>query len=183
MQGVFLARWRIYVVWLGSAVSGIRPDELWLTLGPVWALLPLARQVAKALDPWLAALLTARQQRGRAALAAEEMQELMAVAAEETRQRPFERQASQRSAAWLKWLLAAELGRLVRLAEAPEAAMQRPGWLAWEVRYWALAVSLARIGQLYGALEERAGLEQAQHLCKSALALVWRQVMRADQAA
>ena len=70
MRVAFGERWRVYQVWLGSGVSGILPDELRLTLGPVWALLPLARQVADALGPWLGALLAARQRQGMAALTA-----------------------------------------------------------------------------------------------------------------
>ncbi len=53
MQRAFLERWYISVVWPGSGLSGILPDELRQTLGPVRAMLPLARQVAEALGPWL----------------------------------------------------------------------------------------------------------------------------------
>jgi hypothetical protein len=173
----------VYVAWLGSGVSGIRPEEVRRTVGPVWALLPLARQVAQALGPWLAALLAARQGRGLAALSAEDEQEVAEVFAEETRLRPFERQEAWRSDAWLGWLLVGELRRLAQLAEAPEATMRRPGWLAWEVRYWALAVSLVRIGQVYGALEQREGVEAAQGIFKGALARVWRQAVQTERAA
>lgn len=180
MRSAFVERWRVYVVWLGSGVSGILPDELRLTLGPVRASLPLARQVAEALGPWLAALLLARQQRGLPPLAAQDDERL----AEESADRPFARRAMRRSvgAGWMKWLLEAELRRLVRLAEAPEATLRRRGWLAWEVRYWGLAVCLARIGQLYAALEQKQP-EQAERLFKGALALVWHQALRAEQAA
>lgn len=183
MQRAFLERWRVYLVWLGSGISGIRPDELRLTLGPVYALLPLARQVAETLGPWLAALMAARQSRRQVALTAEDEQELAEALEEETRMRPFERGQAQQSAAWLKWLLEAELRRLVLLAEAPEGALRRPGWLPWEVRYWGLAASLARIGQLYGALEQRQGIEQAQRLFKASVALVWHQAARAERVA
>jgi hypothetical protein len=175
MRVAFQERWRVYLVWLGSGVSGILPDELRLTLGPVWRFVPLARQVAEALFPWLAALLLARQGQGLAPLAG--------TLEEETRTRPLEEEATRRGAGWLKWLLEAELRRLVRLVEAPEEAMRRPDWLPWEVRYWALAVCLARIGQLYGALGRGSDAEQAQRLFKGALALVWHQMLRAEQAA
>ena len=80
-------------------------------------------------------------------------------------------------------MLEAELRRLVRLAEAPENALWRQGWLAWEVRYWALAVCLARIGQLYASLEHRQEPEQAQRLFKGALARVWHQALATGRAA
>ncbi|HEY7355036.1 MAG TPA: hypothetical protein VH590_01175 [Ktedonobacterales bacterium] len=182
MRSAFVERWRVYVVWLSSGVSGILPDELRLTLGPVRASLPLARQVAETLGPWLAALLLARQQRGLPPLAAEDDWRLVGALPEESPERPFERRALRRSAGWLKWLLEAELRRLVRLAEAPEPTLRRRGWLAWEVRYWALAVSLARIGQLYAALEQKQP-EQAERLFKGALALVWHQALHAGRAA
>jgi hypothetical protein len=183
MRKAFVERWRVYVVWLGVGVSGILPDELWLTVGPVWRFLPLAWQVAEALGPWLAALLVAREQRGLAPLTVEEDWRLVGALPEESPERPFERGALRRSGGWLRWLLEAELRRLVRLAEAPEETMRRPGWLAWEVRYWALAVSLARIGQLYAALERKHPHEQAERLFKGALAVVWHQALQAGQAA
>jgi hypothetical protein len=207
MRMAFVERWHVYVVWLGSGVSGILPDELRLTLGPVRRFLPLARQVAETLGPWLAALILARQQRGLPPLAAEDDWWLAGALEDEPPERPFERRALRRGtgaratngseraktrflqapaavgAGWLKWLLEAELRRLVRLAEAPEETLRRPGWLAWEVRYWALAVSLARIGQLYAALARKRPPEQAEQLFKGALALVWHQALRAGQAA
>lgn len=176
----FVERWRVFVVWLGVGVSGILPNELRQMLGPVRAMLPLARRVAEALGPWLAALLAERQRQG---LTGEERRWLTGALEQETRARPLERGADRRSAGWLKWMLEAELRRLVRLAEAPEQAMRRRGWLAWEVRYWALAVSLARIGQLYAALERKREPEQAERLFKGALALVWHQALRAERTA
>ena len=207
MRVAFRERWRVYQVWLGSGVSGILPDELRLTLGPVWALLPLARQVAVALGPWLGALLAARQRQGMAALTDVSERWLVQVLEEETQARPIEGQGTRSSAgaratnasesagaqhpqalaavgaSWLKWMLEAELRRLVRLVEAPEDALWRQGWLAWEVRYWALAVCLARIGQLYAALEQRQEPGQALRLFKGALARVWQQALAAGQAA
>ncbi len=181
MRRAFVERWHIYVVWLGVGVSGIRPDELRQMLGPVRRFVPLARQVAVALGPWLAALLAARQERGLADGSSEADGALPEP--RQTRARPFEPRALRGSAGWLKWLLEAELRRLVWLAEAPEERMQRPDWLTWEVRYWALAVCLARIGQLYAALEQKQEPEAAQRLFKGALARVWYQALQAGQAA
>jgi hypothetical protein len=175
MRVAFVERWRLYVVWLGSGLSGILPDELRMTFGPVWAMLPLARQVAQALGPWLAALLAERQRQGLVAQVGGDGLWLSCTLEKETRSRRLDR----RSACWLKWLLVAELRRLVCLAEASEETMRRPGWLAWEVRYWALAACLARIGQLYAALQRKQQPEQAQRLFKGALALVWHQALRA----
>ena len=61
--------------------------------------------------------------------------------------------------------------------------MLRLEWVAWEVRYWALAVSLARMGQLYAALEQRQGRENATETLIDALALAWSQATRAPRAA
>ncbi len=177
MRVAFLERWRVYMVWLGSGVSGILPNELRLTLGPVRALLPLARQVAETLAPWLAALLEARQRAGLA------FSNEWTVIQSDLEAWPLTRAQTRRvRASWAQWWLEAELRRLIRLAEAPEALMRRRGWLPWEVRYWALAVSLARIGQVYAALEQRQP-EEAERLFKNALARVWRQALRAGQAA
>lgn len=60
--------------------------------------------------------------------------------------------------------------------------LYRPGWLASEVRYWALVVSLARHGQLYALLERRQGRESAGQIWAEAAARVWQQATGAAQA-
>ncbi len=176
-------RWSCFVVWLDSGISGIHPRTLRLTLGPVAALLPLARQVAGSLNGWLLALLAERARRGLALRpGAQDLPEAEALA-EDCCQQPYRRQEAERSAAWMRWLLEAELLRLARLAEAPEEALRRPDWLAWEVRYWALAVSLARLGQLYAALARREGRAAATEMLYEALARAWSRATAASPAA
>jgi hypothetical protein len=45
--------WLSFVDWLNGGAPGTLPATLRLTLGQVWLLTPLARQVAEALGPWL----------------------------------------------------------------------------------------------------------------------------------
>lgn len=78
-----------------------------------------------------------------------------------------------------KWKLAAELSRLVRLVEAPTSLIYRSGWSPWEVRYWALVITLARIGQRYVVLARQPGSDPAQRLLASA-EVGWQQAMTAD---
>jgi hypothetical protein len=70
--------------------------------------------------------------------------------------------------------LEAELLRLVRLLEAPTSRFYRPDWPQWEVRYWALVITLARIGQHYQALARQPGKrpEERLRLCAET---VWQQ--------
>jgi hypothetical protein len=168
MRVAFGERWRVYLVWLGSGMSGISPDELRLTLGPVRRFVPLARQVAGALGPWLGALLLARQRHGMPAL--DLRQRALAGASAGGRN-------GGAAHPWLGQSVPPKLAEIAArggtaaagagLAEAPEDALWRSGWLAWEVRYWALAVCLARIGQLYTALEQRQKPAQAQRLFRA----------------
>jgi hypothetical protein len=61
--------------------------------------------------------------------------------------------------------------------------MTRQEWVAWEVRCWALAVSLACMGQLYAALQQRQRREDATETLIDALVLVWSQATRPTRAA
>ncbi|HEU5369424.1 MAG TPA: hypothetical protein VFU69_13205 [Ktedonobacterales bacterium] len=177
------ACWLSFVDWLGCGVSGVSPQTLRLTLGPVRGLLPLARQAALALGPWLLALLAEHQRAGRAAHSPEEESRAAEVLKQDTFVRPLMRREVGRAASWLAWLLEAELARLIRLAEAPSPLLARPGWLASEVRYWALVASLARVGQLYAELERRQGAEAAGRAWADAAARAWQQIGGGPQAA
>ncbi len=72
---------------------------------------------------------------------------------------------------WLGRKLEVELARLMRLIETPTPLLYRAGWLPWEVRYWALVISLARIGQVYFALE-------SLHSSEVARQVLWQQIHR-----
>lgn len=166
--------WLSFVDWLHGGAPGTLPATLRLTLGPVWLLTPLARQAAEALGPWLLALLEARQRVGLAPNAEPE------VIAQDLQARPLTLAQAQREAAsWAQWKLEAELSRLVRLVEAPTSLIYRSGWLPWEVRYWALVITLARIGQRYAVLTRQPEGDPTQRLLASAEA-VWQRAMTAD---
>ncbi len=164
-------RWLLFVAWLGSGVSGIWPETVQRLFGPVERLLPLARQVAAAVGPWLLALLDVQRQ-------ASEVPEaggapLLRVAKGDSQQRLFAAGELQRESSELEEALEAELARLVRLTAAAYVPAC-PGWLAWEVRYWALAVCLVRLGQLYAALEQAQGSLAAQRALTGVAARIWQ---------
>jgi hypothetical protein len=141
------ACWRSFGDWLEGGTPGGLPVTLRLWLGPVWCFVPQARQVAVALDPWLVALLEARQRAGLAGQGAWEVLQRDLEARPLTR-----REAAQIGTAWAGWRLEAEFLRLVRLVEAPTDWFSRSGSPEWEVRYWALVIALARVGQHYAVL-------------------------------
>jgi len=77
------------------------------------------------------------------------------------------------------WGLEAELLRLTRLMDAPPRLFFRPGWLAWETRYWALVVCLGRIGQHYAALAQRPNSEAGSRW-QAAAEATWQRVTSAE---
>ncbi len=180
MQASSQERWRSFLVWLSASVSGVDSLTLRQTLGPVAALLPLVRQIAGQIGPWLLALLQERQRLGLALTAADARANAARLARDSARQL-YRCGEARRKPCWLGWLLGAELVRLTRLAEAPETALLRRDWLPWEVRYWALAVCLARLGQLYGELARRQGREAATQALEEALACAWDEATRASE--
>lgn len=168
------ACWQSFGDWLNAGTPGTLPFMLLWTLGPVWALAPLARQAAEALGPWLLSLLEARQQARLALPAAAE------VLARDLLARPLTRAEAERErASWAQWRLEAELLRLVRLVEAPMERMHRADWPQWEVRYWALVITLARIGQMYAVMARQPEGQPARHLLAAAEA-VWQHATRAE---
>jgi hypothetical protein len=172
------ACWLSFLDWLGAG-PGIVPSSLFFSLGPVWRLLPLARQSAEALGPWLLALLETRQQAGLA------FSNAWAIIQQDLQACPLTQQeAHHERASWAQWRLEAELLRLVRLVEAPMWQFARPDWPQWEVRYWALVITLARIGQRYAVLARQPGITNpAAHLLASAAAVWQRSTQAPTQAA
>jgi hypothetical protein len=168
------ACWRSFQDWLEGGAVGTPSTTLRLTLGPVWWFLPQARQAAQALGPWLMSLLEARQQARLARDARRDTVEDDVLA------RPLTRaEAAKMGSAWGSWRLEAELLRLVRLVEAPGDWLYRPDWPQWEVRYWALVITLARIAQHYAALARQPGSRAAEQWLASA-ENVWQQAARAE---
>jgi hypothetical protein len=199
------ARWQSFVDWLTGGMSCMPAALLYPLLGPVWRLLPMARQAAEALGPWLFSLLEARaherptgarlaapsgsspcgnrvpalsasprgslpgeakrpppeaRQRARLAEVADP-----AVIAHDLQAHPLTRaEAGRESSTWAAWRLEAELLRLVRLVEAPTPALYRADWPEWEVRYWAIVITLARIGQRYALLTRQPGIDPQARL-------------------
>jgi hypothetical protein len=183
MWTVSRACWQSFVDWLGFGVSGVLPDTLRRTVGPVGLLLPLARQAAAALGPWLLSLLAERQRAGRASLAPANERQAEQSLAEDAETRPLTWGEARCTSNWLAWLLEAELARLARLIEAPTRLFYRPDWPAPDVRYWALVVCLARLAQLYAVLERRQGRQTAGRLWAEAAERVWQQIAGEPEAA
>jgi len=175
-------RWRLFLVWIGSGVSGIHAGALRRTLGPVGPMISLARHVAPALDSWLLSVLDTRQRLGQT-LAPDNDPRAAGLLATDRAAHPLRAVEADRTPQWLAWMLEGELQRLIRLVEAPEALLCRPEWLAWEVRYWALAATLVRLRQLYWALEQRQGREAAQCALEALAARLGHQTTGAEQAA
>ncbi len=162
------ACWLSFLDWLEAGTTGTPPFTLWLALGPVWRLVPLARQVAQALSPWLLDLLETRQQAGLTPCDDWE------VLQQDLEMRPLTRAEAQRERpAWAAWRLETELLRLIRVVEAPMSSFSRSGWLAWQVRYWALVITLARISQRY-ALLARQGEADAEERLLACAETVWQ---------
>ncbi len=168
------ACWLSFLDWLGAGAPGALYPMLFFSLGPVWRLLPLARQSVEALGPWLLALLEARQQ------ADLPFSVEWGVIQQDLQTRPLTwTESDHERSAWERWRLEAELLRLVRLVEAPMWQFARPGWSQWEVRYWALVITLARIGQRYAVLARQPGItDPAERLLSSAEA-VWQRATQA----
>ncbi|HEY7349883.1 MAG TPA: hypothetical protein VH599_16315 [Ktedonobacterales bacterium] len=167
------ACWLSFGDWLKGGAPGTLPATLRLTLGPVWRLVPLARQSGEAVGPWLLSLLEARQRAGLALPADRELIE------HDLQARPLTLAEAGREPSWAVWRLQAELLRLVRLVEAPVSLLYRSGWPQWEVRYWALVITLARITQLYAVLARQPGADPAERLLASA-ELVWQRALQAE---
>ncbi len=143
--------WLSFLDWLSSGVWGVLPFTLHATLGPVGLVLPLARHVAQALGPWLLTRLAERLTPPPPTAGIDPA--LARRLAADLDARPLRVVEVRPDLSWLGRKLEVELGRLTRLIEAPSEGFCRPDWLAWEVRFWALVISLTRIGQLYFALE------------------------------
>ena len=148
-------RLQFLIAWLamdGRVRVALSPRQLPAVVG----LLAQARAMQQALHPWLVAVLTRRERLAWTLHPprlpdglAEHVQDALAL-------EPFAlRDLRLWPAPWLRYLLEAELARLVWLLEAPSLLMERPGWEHWEVARWALATCLARISQLARALAER----------------------------
>jgi hypothetical protein len=160
--------WVGFIAWLGSGATGVLPFTLRQRLGPVWQLLPLARQVAGALGPWMVARLEVRQRRAWSRPAAEAGQMERGLVQADVQVRPFAMSLLRPDLPWLQGRLLDEFARLSRVIEAPLYLLEQPGWLAWEVRCWALVIILARIGQLYAALKHCQGSATARRVLESA---------------
>jgi len=174
MRGWSKACWLSFGDWLAGGAPGMLPWMLLAALGPVWLLLPRARQGAEALGPWLLALLAARERAGRSCREATVNGQDARWCEQAWQARPFTQAEAQHEASWLQWGLEAELLRLVWLVEAPCAWLKRDGWPESQARYWALVVSLARVGHIYAVLARRLGRERATQMLEEAVEQVWQ---------
>lgn len=178
LRGETQILWTLFGDWLAAGAPGVLPETLRQMLGPVWRRLPLARQMLWALGPWMLVMLRARE-RGPAVNAS--------VAArwgeEALRLRPFVTGEMSLEVAWLIEMLVWELGRLVWLAEGAPLPEEWDGWLEWLMRYWALAIALMRIGQLYDALSQEQDKAWAGRVLARAMRQVWSQAVGTARAA
>jgi hypothetical protein len=180
-----VARYRLQflVAWL--AMDGrVRARLSLRQLPAVVGLLASARAMEQALHPWLVAVLTRRERLAWTLRPPDQPEGLAARVQADALLQPFALWELRRwSTPWLRYLLEAELVRLVRLLEAPGLLMSRPGWQHWEVARWALATCLARISQLTCALEQRSSPRHTgpkyAGLC-AALEVVWRRLTLAN---
>jgi hypothetical protein len=175
----------LLVAWLamdGRVRARLSPRQIPSTAGllaPAWAM-------EQALHPWLVAVLTRRERLAWTLHPPRPIDGLAAQVQADAQLEPFAAWELRRwSSAWLRYLLEAELVRLVRLLEAPGLLMSRPGWQHWEVARWALATCLARISQLTRALENEsraaprcAGPQYAG--LRAALEVVWQRLTLAN---
>jgi hypothetical protein len=155
-------RWRSFINWLGFDIHSKNQ-------GPLRFLLPVARQTAWVVSPWLESLLAERERRGLAWSVGRDQSQL----AIDLQVQPLQKSDAERDVFWLIWLLEGDFGRLARLAEAPDDLMRRTGWTPRQVRYWALAVALARLGLGYQVLVRRVGAGSAQQAWEAAAKRAW----------
>jgi len=180
MRGWSKVCWLSFGDWLAGGTPGMLPWMLLPVLGPVWLLLPRARQGAEAVGPWLLELLAARERNGQAYRDWTASAALAAWGEKAWQARPFSPAEAPDGAAWLRWGLSAELQRVVWLVEAPFAWLKRAGWPEAQVRYWALVASLARLGQVYELLARQQSADQARLLLEAAAEQVWREAVGAS---
>jgi hypothetical protein len=115
------------------------------------------------------------RERSPAAIAAQEAQ----WGDEALRLRPFVMREMPAEAGWRVALLEGELRRLVWLAEVEPLPVQRDGWMECSTRYWAIAIGLMRIGQLYAAVSQEQGGAWAERMLARATRQVGSQVAQA----
>ncbi|HEY7351073.1 MAG TPA: hypothetical protein VH599_22380 [Ktedonobacterales bacterium] len=140
-----------------------------------------ARAVQEWLQPWLVAVLSRRERLGWTLHPPVWRGRLAGQMAEALTREPFGVGELDRwQTGWMRYLLEGELARLVWLLEAPCVALGCAGWERWEGVGWALAGSLARVGQVARALEEREGVWVGQGGTQAALEAVWRRLTRAQ---
>ncbi len=170
-------RLQFLVAWLAMDArvrAALSPRQMPAVVG----LLGQARAMQQALHPWLVAVLTRRELLAWTLRPpslpdhlAERVQDALAL-------EPFARRDLRRwPTPWLRYLLEAELARLVWLLEAPSLLMTRPGWERWEVTRWALATCLARIGQLAWMLAARQRSSPPWSGLNAALDAAWQRLV------
>src|SRR5579885_1096535 len=86
---------------------------------------------------------------------------------------------------WVACLIEQEMRRLIRILEAPERLLPCVSWmgLPYEARYHALALGLARVCQLYVALEEQCERGEAPEELRAAAARVRKEMTGSTWAA
>jgi hypothetical protein len=176
-------RWEDFVNWLEAGFLGPIPS---LLPGQPALRLPLApvRQMAQDATPWVLRVLAERQQRG---LTWQEASDgpLMAT---HLAARLLEASEALLEVDWLVYQAEQEMRGLIRLLEAPNRVFHvRAGGVLvgqpWEWRWWGLAIGLARVCQVYGALGQVCGGPRAAEAVRAAAARVRQRVTQMPPAA
>ncbi|GEM_PF-842025 len=180
-QRLSIPRWQGFTSWLTAGFLGPIPDP---TLPPQqWLRLPSHAicMMAQAADEWVQVVLRERQQRG---LAWNEERDAPLFAADLTA-RLLENWDMPSFPGWVACLIEQEMRRLIRILEAPERLLPCVSWmgLPYEARYHALALGLARVCQLYVALEEQCERGEAPEELRAAAARVRKEMTGSTWAA
>jgi len=165
MHSLWNTRWLSFLPWIDVGVPGALSRAAQVLSVSAGSRLRQARQAARLAGSWLVALVATLRRVGQARREARSY-EWAAWLLAGMHICPFAPEQTRWRNAWLLWLLEAEMQRLARLIAAPEMQARRPDWLPAEVRYWALAATLIRLGQVYIMLENWQGEEQAQRILK-----------------
>ncbi len=177
-------RWEDFCNWLDAGFLGPIPPYDPLT--QAWLRLPLApvRQMAQNATTWLLTVLAERQQRGLTWQEASDGPPLAAHLAA----RLIEASEALLQVDWLVYQVEQEMRQFIRLLEAPDRVFHVSGGgrlvgQPWEWRWWALAIGLARVCQLYAALGQVSGGRQAVEEMRAAAARVRQRVTQTASAA
>jgi hypothetical protein len=141
------------------------------------ARLAQAQALLTCLQPWLEAVLARRAQLAWRLAEAMPPEQVAALVREAVALVPLDEWLVARlGTSQLRFLLEAELLRLVRLLEVPALRLYQVDHEWWEVTRWALATGLVRISQFAGALAQRQPGAAAGEGLQAVLEMAWQRL-------